>query len=80
MEKLNELEAGDHAIVQNLTSSNDMKQRLWDLGFTVGTPVQCVQKSPAGDPVAYKIRSTIIAIRNKDAQHIHIKKEGMANG
>lgn len=51
-----------------------MKQWLWDLGFTTGTRVQCVQESPAGDPVAYRIRGTIIGIRKKDVKTVYEKR------
>ncbi|HIY59021.1 MAG TPA: ferrous iron transport protein A [Candidatus Tetragenococcus pullicola] len=74
MKSLCDLKVGEEALVQEITSPADMKQRLWDLGFTTGTKVQCVQESPAGDPVAYRIRGTIIAIRKKDAKTVYMKK------
>lgn len=80
MKSLSDLKVGEEAFVQEITSAPDMKQRLWDLGFTTGTKVQCVQKSPAGDPVAYRIRGTIIAIRNKDAKTVYMNEGDAQNG
>lgn len=49
-----------------------MRRRLQDLGIVEGTTIECLQKSPSGDPVAYKIRGTIIALRSEDANKIII--------
>ena len=41
---------------------------MLDLVLIKGTIVEAVQKSPAGDPIAYFIRGTLIAIRSEDAE------------
>lgn len=71
---LSELHIGASAIVKTVTTDESMKRRLWDLGFTKGTKVTAVQKSPGGDPIAYRIRGTIFAIRNKEAEKIVISE------
>lgn len=53
-----------------------MKRRLLDLGFYEGTPIKRVLESPKGDPIAYKVRGTTIALRNSDSQYILLKGEG----
>lgn len=70
---LNLLPVGETAIIEKITTDESMKQRLWDLGFTNGTKVQAIQKSPSGDPIAYRVRGTVIAIRNKDAKNIILR-------
>ena len=40
------------------------------LGLIKGTVVEALQRSPAGDPTAYFIRGTVIALRNEDANKI----------
>ncbi|MGO3732813.1 MAG: FeoA family protein [Vagococcus sp.] len=52
---------------------DDMKRRLVDLGFYKGTLVKKVLVSPKGDPVAYRVRGTTIALRNSDAQYIEVE-------
>lgn len=69
-----DLAIGEKGVVKNITHDTAMKRRLWDLGFTKGTVVEAIQKSPSGDPIAYKVRGTIFAIRNKDAQMIEVSK------
>lgn len=65
---LNELNIGKSGIVVSLLSKGDERRRMLDLGLIKGTVVEAVQKSPSGDPVAYFIRGTLIAIRSEDAQ------------
>ncbi len=49
-----------------------LRRRILDLGILPGTQVQCVRKSPAGDPIAFKVRNTTIALRSDDASLIKI--------
>jgi len=50
-------------------------RRLQDIGFIPGTAVTCLQRSPLGDPTAYRIRGTVIALRREDAKNILLAKE-----
>ena len=50
-----------------------MRRRVQDIGLICGTKVECVQKSPSGDPKAYLIRGALIAIRNSDARKIIVE-------
>lgn len=76
---LSDLKIHEVAIVMGSHPEPAMARRLWDLGFTKGTRVEAVQASPSGDPVAYRVRGTIFAIRKKDAQEIEVEKV-LANG
>lgn len=53
---LHEIEAGQGGVIAHLAGLDDMARRLADLGFTEGTGVDCLYKSPAGDPAAYRVR------------------------
>lgn len=66
------LREGQKAYVQDITTAGSMKRRLMDLGVISGTPIQCLQKSPAGDPVAYLIRGAAIALRSEDSENIKV--------
>lgn len=71
---LNELNIGESCIIKELLINNSIRRRLQDVGIIKGTKIECVLKSPSGDPTAYKIRGAVIAIRNSDASMIHINK------
>lgn len=71
---LAELKVGETGIIAALHLDAEMTRRLWDLGFTKGTKVEAVQASPSGDPIAYRIRGTIFAIRKKEALGIELQE------
>lgn len=43
-----------------------------DLGIVPGTTVEAEYDSPSGDPTAYRIRGTLIALRREQADQINI--------
>lgn len=70
--RLSELKPNQSAIVHHIDNSSNIKRRLEDLGIISGTLITCTAKSPLGDPSAYRVRQTIIALRKQDARHIII--------
>lgn len=72
MMTLNELPINSIGIVENLHCDGNIRRRLLDLGIIKNTPIKAVLKSPSGDPTAYDIRGSLIAIRKEDAKHIDI--------
>ncbi|HAN20119.1 MAG: iron transporter FeoA [Clostridiales bacterium GWF2_36_10] len=69
---LKDLKIGQTAKVKQLLSIGSIRRRLQDIGLIEGTEVECLQKSPAGDPVAYLIRGAVIALRSEDSVNILI--------
>jgi len=67
---LNDIHPGQSACVKKLCATGSIRRRLLDLGLTENTQVQCVGKSPSGDPAAFLIRGTVIAIRKQDGKDI----------
>ena len=70
---LNDLKPGEKAIVSSLLSTGSIRRRLLDMGLIENTVVECVGKSPAGDPAAFLIRGAVIALRSEDSQNILIR-------
>ena len=70
---LNELPIGAKAKVTTLTETDSMRRRLLDIGLINGTVVECLGRSPQGDPSAYFIRGAVIAIRSEDCEDIVIE-------
>lgn len=69
---LNDLEQGQKAKVKSILYTGSIRRRLQDIGLIEGTEVECLQKSPAGDPVAYLIRGAVIALRSEDSSNVLI--------
>lgn len=72
---LNNLEIGERAIVKNILNKSQERRRLVDLGILPGTVIENVMLSPLGDPVAYRIRNSVIALRSEQAALIEIEKQ-----
>ena len=64
---LSALEEGQLATVRQLLADTGIRRRLQDIGLIEGTQVECVRKSPAGDPTAFFIRGAVIALRQEDS-------------
>lgn len=73
--RLWDMKKADSAIIVDLTHTGSMRRRLTDLGFTRSTPVFCLGKGPLGDPTAYYIKGTVIALRKEDAIKITVETE-----
>lgn len=54
------------------------RRRLMDLGIVPGTPIEAILRSPSGDPTAYRVRGTTIAIRRQQAERIRVRRDGEA--
>jgi DtxR family Mn-dependent transcriptional regulator len=74
---LAELQPGQQARVLGLAPAcrGAERRRLLDLGFVPGTVVQVEMVSPAGDPVAYRLRDSVVALRRQQAALIRIRPE-----
>ncbi len=74
-ETLAAIGVGEKVRVLELQCEGAYRRRLLDLGLIPGTEVRAVMLSPLGDPMAYEIRGSIIALRLGDASKIIVKQE-----
>lgn len=72
--RLTDLKEGEKASVVRLEMNGTIRRRMHDIGLTPNCCIECVQKSPLGDPVAYNVCGALIAIRNSDADLIFVNK------
>ncbi len=77
--RLNQLSVGQKAVVSSLKNTGSIKRRLLDMGLLPGTEIECLFTSPFGDPVAYRIRQAIVAIRKSDAKNIWVVDDDEEN-
>ena len=71
--RLSSLMPGEYGYILSLPCDRFRRKRLMDLGLTEGTCVKCVHVSPLGDPVAYRIRGCVIALRRSEAGSIKVR-------
>jgi DtxR family Mn-dependent transcriptional regulator len=50
------------------------RRRLMDLGFTPGARIEPVLQTFAGDPRAYRVRGTLVALRRDQARHVLVRR------
>lgn len=74
MKTLSELRPGQRGIVSGLLSQGGMRRRLMDVGLIERTEVECLGRSPGGDPAAYLIRGAVIALRRSDCAEILLEE------
>lgn len=72
---LNDINPGEKAKVLQLLSTGSIRRRLLDIGLIENTEIECIGKSPSGDPTAFLIRGAVIAIRSEDLKNILIYPE-----
>ena len=73
---LSELTPGTSAVICSLLSEGTLRRRLITAGFLENTPVRCVVRSPLGEPAAYLIRDTVVALRRREAETILVEPSG----
>ncbi len=69
-----QLAPGHRAWVGELSAQGELRRRLRDLGFVPGAQVECLGRSPLGDPAAYRVRGAVVALRRRDAQLIALRR------
>ncbi len=77
---LSSLRPGQQGVLTGLSVQGAMRTRLEDLGFVEGAGVRCLGVSPLGDPKAYGLGATTVALRARDAGEIFVRlvREGGA--
>jgi DtxR family Mn-dependent transcriptional regulator len=73
--RLSDLPVAQSAEIVSLspTCQGFTRRRLLDLGFTPGTRVQPLLQTFAGDPRAYRVRGTTIALRSDQSSAVIVK-------
>ncbi len=66
------LAPGERAVVLGVDASAPEAQRLLELGFLPGTPIQLVRCAPLGDPIAFSLRGSQICLRRAQAARIRV--------
>ena len=71
---LDQLKAGERAIVLGYEGEEDLHYRLKELGLIRGTEVWVKRFAPLGDPMEIILRGYNLSIRKQDAAKILVEK------
>ncbi len=75
-ERLSSLKQGELGKILNILPEckGAERRRFMDLGIVPGTVVAAEFTSPGGDPTAYLVRHSLIALRKEQADYIMIER------
>jgi DtxR family Mn-dependent transcriptional regulator len=81
-EPLSALKPGEDAVILRFQPQirGEERRRLMDFGLLPGTKIQVEMRSPGGDPTAYRIRDSLLALRENQTMYIRVKRLGEASG
>lgn len=71
--KLYDMATGEKAVVSGVYSQGSIRRRLQDIGVIEGTEVECLMRSPLGDPTAYLVKGAVIALRREQAKEVDVQ-------
>ena len=69
---LSGLVVGDKCVVNKINCQGIIRRRLMDIGILPGSVVSCVLSSPSGNPMAYLVKGSVIALRKCDSDMIEV--------
>ena len=67
---------GQSAVISSLAHDAPARRRLGELGFASGSEVRPLFRAPSGDPTAYAVCGTVVALRRQDAEKIFLVSFG----
>lgn len=70
---MNKINVNEKATVRKIETCVGIRRRLMDMGLTENTEIECVGRSPLGDPCAYLICGAVIAVRAGDCADILVE-------
>ena len=74
--KLGELQCGERAIILLIAAPDEkLARRLMEMGLLEGAEAELVHEAPlGGDPIAVRVRGTMLALRRAEANWIEVEK------
>ena len=71
---LDTLPGGGQGIVRSIGgASTPLRQRLMELGITIGSEIRVVRKAPFGGPIEIAVRGYRLSLRRAEAQMVLIE-------
>ncbi len=72
---LRRMAKGQRGIIHRVNASGEIGRRILDMGLVPGTPFQVQGRAPLKDPVAIRIRSFTLMLRNSESDFIEAEVE-----
>jgi len=72
---LSACEVGSKARVRSLDLAPESRQRLMEMGLTIGAQIEVVRFAPLGDPMEIKVRGYFLSLRRSEAGSIQVEPQ-----
>lgn len=72
-ETLSTVPVGGRGRVTGFDLAGEQRQRLLEMGLTVGVEFQVIRYAPLGDPIEIKVRGYLLSLRKKDAAGVRVE-------
>ena len=69
---LNNIKNEKEYMIKRVTTNENEKRRLYDIGIINGAKIKLLYNSPSKKMKAYLVKDAVIAIRNSDASMIEV--------
>lgn len=69
---LNEMRQGEKGEIVEVEIEGNVQDRMMAMGLKEKARIDCVGKSPFGNPSAYRVCGAVIAFRNEDIRNIKV--------
>jgi ferrous iron transport protein A len=73
-ESLDALKIGERGRVLGFDMPEEHRQRLLEMGLTIGAECSVVRFAPMGDPIDIKVRGYQLSLRKKEAAGVRITR------
>jgi len=73
-ESLSTIPLGQKGRVLGFTLPPEQRQRLLEMGLTVGTQFEVVRFAPMGDPIEVKVRGYHLSLRKNEAAGVLVER------
>ena len=71
---LSALAVGERARILSLDLPPEQRQRLLEMGLTIGVEIEVMRFAPLGDPVEIKVRGYLLSLRKREAAGIAVER------
>ena len=72
MTTLSSLQSGNRAVISQINSDNDVRQRMYSMGIRAGREAQVIRRGRLGGPIQVRIGSVSLIMRQKDAEQVEV--------
>jgi Fe2+ transport system protein FeoA len=70
---LQHLRPGQRAEIVHVGGHGPIRRRFVEMGFVRGEVVHVERVAPLGDPIEYRIKDYLLALRREEAAHIQVR-------